>query len=85
MINSAGTDPIKAFILKGFGIAREQAPDTDVLAGAPKADGGMTAENFREDGTCCMKISPKDENILVFGEISPVIPFRFPLNMKIMI
>ena len=45
----------------------------------------MTAENSREDGTCCMKISPKDENILVFGEISPVIPFRFPLNMKIMI
>lgn len=24
--NSAGTDPVKAFILKGFGIVREQAP-----------------------------------------------------------
>ena len=40
--NSAGTDPIKAFIRKGFGVVWKQAPDTDVLAGAPKADGGMT-------------------------------------------
>ena len=23
----------------------------------------MTAENSREDGTCCMKISPKDETV----------------------
>ena len=29
-VNSAGTDPIKAFILKGFGIVWEQAPATDV-------------------------------------------------------
>ena len=64
---------------------REQAPAIDVLAGAPKADGGMTAENSREDGTCCMKISPKDENILVFGEISRMIQCRFPQNMKIMV
>ena len=29
--NSVGTDPIKGFILKGFGIVREQAPAIDVL------------------------------------------------------
>lgn len=49
-MNSAGTDPIKAFILKGFGVVWKQAPAVDVLAGAPKADGGMSAENSREDG-----------------------------------
>ena len=31
LVNSAGTSPIKAFILKGFGIVREQAPDKDFL------------------------------------------------------
>ena len=30
-----------------------------------------------------MKISPKDENILIFGENSPVDPLRFPQNMRI--
>ena len=33
-LNSAGTDPIKAFILKGFGIVWEQAPAIDVLGWA---------------------------------------------------
>ena len=28
-MNPAGTDPIKAFLIKGFGVVWEQAPDKD--------------------------------------------------------
>ena len=62
------------------GIVRGQAPLS--IANSPLP---LTAENCWECGTCCVKISPKDENILVFGEISRVIQRRFPQNMKIMV
>lgn len=80
MIKKLGTDPIKAFILKGFGIVWEQAPLS--IANSPLP---LTAENCWECGTCCVKISPKDKNILVFGEISRMIQCRSPQNMKIMV
>ena len=45
---------------------------------------GHCRENCWEGGACRVKISPKYGNILVFGEISPATPVRFPQNIKIM-
>lgn len=49
-LNSAGTDPIKAFILKGFGIVRGQAPLSIDISLLPDLVEKLPNVGFVEEG-----------------------------------
>lgn len=75
----------KSVAFNGKPVSNWRLPYADLMSGGGALFVGHCRKNCRKGGVCCKKISPKDENILIFGGNSPVDPLRFPQNLKIMV